>query len=99
MCIAECPERKGTAGNQEGCTIANVWTGAAEEHDVSRHHQRRANDEEDHASVKAPAEEREEDRKEGTHDIWWDGVQLLGDSTVVRVYRFHNGCKLYLFYN
>lgn len=59
-------------------------------HDVSGHHQRSTADEQNRASVNAPADERDENRKERANNVRWHGVQLLRYNRVARVNRADN---------
>lgn len=83
--VAESAKGEAAAGNQEGSTIPHHGVLAGEEHDVSRDHQGRADNEEDQSLVKSPAEEREQNGEEGAHNVGRDGVQLLRHHGRMRV--------------
>jgi hypothetical protein len=69
--ITERSKCKGAAGNKERGSVSNVGFLTGEEHDVAAHHEGSANDEEDIAAVDLPAEERDEDGKEGADYLKW----------------------------
>ena len=77
MGVAESSECEGAAGDEEGGPVSDLRVCAGEEHDVAAHHEGCADDEEDGAAVKLPAEKGNEDRKEGADHVRRHGVELL----------------------
>lgn len=75
--VTQRSEGEGSRGYEERSAIADACRVVREENYVPHHHEGRRGDEQDETPVETPAEEGEENREEGTDDVWRYCVKLL----------------------
>lgn len=83
--VCEGTEHEGGCGDDESGAVAHLGVLAGQEHDITDHYEGGGTHDENLSPVDPGADERQEQREEGTDDVRGNCVQLLLDDGLFRV--------------